>query len=119
MAENIAPSDTDPRLTALRLAEEQACAGYVTARKDQITLAGQVVSLHQLTVEQPRRSDYRSALTCLASRYRDAKQRTITAYDRWVAAQLHTDEQWTDTTGRTRGRATPAASAPVGGGQAA
>jgi hypothetical protein len=108
----------DRRLTALRLAEEQACAGYV-ARKDQITLAGRVVSLHQLTVEQPRRSDYRNALICLASRYRDAKQRTITAYGRWVAAQLHTDGRWTDTTGRTRGRVTPAASAPVGGGRAA
>ncbi len=111
MAENTDPSNTDPRLTALYLAEEQACAGYVAARKDQIKLAGQVVSLHQLTVEQPRRADYRNALTCLAGRYRAAKQRTITAYDRWVAAQLHTDEQWTGTAGRTRGQANPAGEA--------
>jgi hypothetical protein len=115
MAENTNLEITDPRLTALYLAEEQACAGYVVARKDQITLAGQVVSLHQLTVEQPRRADYRNALTGLASRYRAAKQRTSLAYDRWVAAQLHTDEQWTDTTGRTRGQAATTASAAATG----
>jgi hypothetical protein len=95
----------DPTLTALRLAEEQACAGYVTARKAQIRLATWMASLYRLTVEQPRRADYRQALTDLAARYRAAKERTGLAYERWQLAQLRTDQRWTGTTGRTRGQA--------------
>ncbi len=110
MTENTDPN-ADPRLTALYLAEEQACAGYVAARKVQIRLGTRLVSLHRLTVEQPRRADYRQALTGLASRYRAANERTRLAYQRWQRAQLCTDGEWTDTTGRTRGQATTAGEA--------
>jgi hypothetical protein len=100
---------SDPQLTALRLAEEQACAGYVAARKAQIRLATRMASLYRLTVEQPRRADYRAALIDLGRQYRAAKERTCLAYDKWHQAQLRTDGQWTDTTGRTRGQGGQAA----------
>lgn len=109
--DTVASQPADPRLTALYLAEEQACAGYVAARKAQIRLGTRLVSLHRLIVEQPRRADYRQALTCLARRYRDAKDRTALAYDRWRQAQLCTDGRWTDTTGRTRSQAATAGEA--------
>jgi hypothetical protein len=95
----------DPRLTALVLAEEAVCAGYVAARKAQIQLAAPMASLYRLTIEQPRRADYRQALTGLASQYRAAKQRTDLAYARWQEAQVCTDLRWTDTAGRARGQA--------------
>jgi hypothetical protein len=102
---------TDPTLTALRLAEERACAGYVDARNAQVQLGTRLVSLRRLTVEQPRRADYRQALAGLARRYRDARERTDLALARWHEAQLCTDGRWTDTAGRTRGQAAAAGEA--------
>jgi hypothetical protein len=90
----------DPTLTALYLAEERACAGYVEARKAQTRLATRMASLHRLTVEQPRRANYRVALIGLGRLYRDARERTDLAFARWHDAQLCTDGRWTDTTGR-------------------
>lgn len=97
---------TDLTLTALYLAEEQACAGYVTARKAQMRLATRMASLYQLTVEQPCHAGYRAALIALGRQYRDARERTDLALTRWHEAQLCTDGRWTDTAGRARDQAT-------------
>ena len=102
---------TDPTLTALYLAEEQVCAGYVDARKAQTELARRMASLYQLTIEQPRRADYRAALIGLGRQYREARERTDLAFVRWHEAQLCTDGRWTGTTGRTRGQVTAAGEA--------
>jgi hypothetical protein len=62
VAETLRIVTPDTTLTALVLAEEQVCAGYVTARKSMIRLATRMASLYRLTVEQPCRADYRAAL---------------------------------------------------------
>lgn len=106
MSENVSPApdpllaDVHRALAGLKAAEEQACGGYVTARKAQIALAPRLASLHRLVTEQPRRTDYRVALSQAASRYRAAKQRTDLAYQRWQAATRGYDAVWQDTQGR-------------------
>jgi hypothetical protein len=95
---------TDPTLTALYLAEEQACGDYLAAFESERRLRAWIVSLHQRIEQQPGRADYREALTSLARRYFTAKQRTNWAHAAWQRAQLRTDGRWTDTTGRTRGQ---------------
>ncbi|GLZ36349.1 hypothetical protein Lesp02_85360 [Lentzea sp. NBRC 105346] len=82
-------------LAAFRLAEEQACAGYLKARKSMIRLAAQVASISQLVKERPNRADYRVALGQLMGRHFDAEQRTRLAYDRWQRAQVRADAFWT------------------------
>ncbi|WP_329793566.1 hypothetical protein V1227_17050 [Lentzea sp. DG1S-22] len=81
-------------LAALRLAEEQACAGYLKARKAMVRLATQVASIGQLVKENPKRTDYRTALGQLTGRHFDAEQRTRLAWQRWQRAQVRADAFW-------------------------
>lgn len=81
-------------LAAFRLAEEQACAGYLKARKAMVRLAAQVASIGQLVKENPNRVDYRTALGQLTGRHFDAEQRTRLAYQRWQRAQVRADAFW-------------------------
>jgi hypothetical protein len=83
-----------------RLAEEQACAGYLTARAAMVRWAGRAVSLGRLAAEQPQRADYRQAWAAAVAAHTDATVRTQTAWQLWQAAQLRTDAAWTATTGR-------------------
>ena len=81
-------------LAVFRLAEEQACDGYLKARKSMIRLAAQVASISQLVKECPSRADYRAALGQLMGRHFDAEQRTRLAYQRWQQAQVRADAFW-------------------------
>lgn len=81
-------------LTALRLAEEQAAASYLTARKAMIRAAARVASVGQLVKERPNRADYRKALGQLMGRQFDAEQRTRLAWERWQRAQVRADAFW-------------------------
>jgi hypothetical protein len=96
-------SNVDTTLMSLRINEEQACAGYLAARKSMMYLAGRAASLRQLTLEQPKRVDYRDAFNKALSDFNHAGERTRLAYNRWVRAQLRTDSRWTDTEGRNGG----------------
>ena len=87
-------------VVALRLAEEQACAGYLTARTAMVRWAARAVSLGRLAAEQPQRGDYRQAWTAAVSAHTDATVRTQTAWQLWQDAQLRTDAAWTATAGR-------------------
>lgn len=117
MTENLASTATtntatnvDTTLMSLRVKEEQACAGYLAARKAMMNLARLTASLQQLTREQPNRGDYQQAFYKALDDYNHAGQRTRLAYNRWQRAQLRSDARWTDTEGRTgAGRATGAA----------
>jgi hypothetical protein len=93
--------NVDASLTALRLAEEQACARYLAARKAQIRLGARVGSLAQLVAEQPQRADYRAARDRVVEAHGDAVQRTRLAYLTWQRAQRRADAMWTATEGRT------------------
>ena len=81
-------------LTALRLAEEQACAGYLTARKAMIQTAALVASIGQLVRERPNRADYRAALGHVTGKHFDAMERTRLAWERWQRAQVRADAFW-------------------------
>lgn len=81
-------------LAAFRLAEEQACGGYLKARKALVRLAAQVASISLLVQEHPTRADYRTVLGQLMGRKFDAEQRTRLAYQRWQRAQLRADAFW-------------------------
>lgn len=81
-------------LAAFRLAEEQACGGYLKARKAMVRLAAQVASIAQLVREHPSRADYRAVLGQLVGRQLDAEQRTRLAYQRWQRAQFRADAFW-------------------------
>ncbi|ANZ36869.1 hypothetical protein BBK82_13085 [Lentzea guizhouensis] len=81
-------------LTALRLAEEQACAGYLVARKSMVRAAALVASVSQLVRERPTRADYREVLGELMGRHFDAEQRVRLAYERWQRAQRRADAFW-------------------------
>lgn len=81
-------------LVAFRLAEEQACAGYLKARKALVSLAARVESLSQLVREYPKRSDYRAVLGQLMGSKYDAEQRTRLAWQRWQQAQVRADAFW-------------------------
>ena len=82
-------------LVALRLAEEQAAAGYLAARKAMIRAAGLVASVGQLVRERPNRADYRKALKELMGRHFDAEERTRLAWVNWQRAQVRADAFWT------------------------
>ncbi|WNV83232.1 hypothetical protein [Umezawaea sp. Da 62-37] len=88
-------SKTARSLIALRLAEEQACAGYLTARKAMLRLAAHLASMTQMVRERPTRVDYRAALNDVLNSYRAASNRTRLAYSRWQRAQLRADAYWT------------------------
>lgn len=81
-------------LVAFRLSEEQACAGYLKARKAMVRLAAQVASIGQLVKEQPDRADYRTALGQLIGRHFDAEQRTRLAWQCYQRAQFRADAFW-------------------------
>lgn len=83
-----------PVFAALRLAEERACAGYLTARKTMIQLAADTASIGQMVREHPRRADYRTAFAWASRRHGDAVQRARLAYNRWQRAQLIADSYW-------------------------
>jgi hypothetical protein len=89
-----------PVLVALRLSEEQACAGYLTARRAMVRLARWAASLGQLVAEQPARRDYRTAWDLALAAYRDAALRTRLAWQCWQRAQHRCDAVWTATEGR-------------------
>jgi hypothetical protein len=91
---------TNTTLQALWLSMEQACAGYLIARKAMITLAVRVESLGQLAVEQPSRTDYRAAWDAAADAHAAATRRTDAAYQGWHRAQERYDAAWTATEGR-------------------
>lgn len=91
----------DPTLYALRLAEENACGGYLTARKSMVRLAGQAASLRQLSDEHPKRADYRAAAGNALTAFGHAAQRTRLAYQAWQRAVFRSDAHWTATDGRT------------------
>jgi hypothetical protein len=107
-ADNVS-STVDTTLMSLRVHEEQACAGYLAARKAMMSLARLTASLKQLTAEQPTRVDYRDAFYKALDDYNHAGERTRLAYNRWVRAQLRTDSRWTDTAGRNGGGRTAGA----------
>lgn len=86
-------------LTAFRLAEEQAAAGYLVARRAMIRAASLVASIGQLVKERPNRADYRAALGHAMSKQFDAEQRTRLAYEHWQRAQVRADAFWTASTG--------------------
>lgn len=86
-------------LTALRLSEEKACAGYLAARKDMKTVAVRLVSRRQLAIEQPSRVDYRRAFYQALEDYNTAAARTRRAYNAYIQAQIRSDAQWTVTEG--------------------
>ena len=92
--------DTNTPLTALRLAEERACAGYLAARKAMVWMAGRAASLRQLADEQPKRADYRAAAANALSAYSHAAQRARLAEHAWQRAQYRPDAMWTATDGR-------------------
>lgn len=83
------------RFAVLRLAEERACAGYLSARRSMVGLAGRVASVGQLVRENPRRADYRMVLRQVSGRHGDAVERTRLAYNRWQRARLVADAYWT------------------------
>ncbi|GAB3580384.1 hypothetical protein GCM10027445_50590 [Amycolatopsis endophytica] len=89
-----------PVLVALRLSEERAAEGYLTARREMVRLASRVASIRQLVTERPMRADYRAALRDAQAAHGAAVQRTGLAYQRWHRAQLRSDAHWTDTAGR-------------------
>ena len=89
-----------PVLTAFRLSEERAAAGYLAARKEMVRLATRLASVRQMVTEQPLRADYRAALRELETAHRDAMRRTRRAFERWHHAQLRSDTHWTATQGR-------------------
>jgi hypothetical protein len=97
--------ELDPTLMSLRLHEEQACAGYLAARKAMKFAAAHAASMRQLSLEQPTRVDYRNAFNKASGDFLAASERTQLAYDRWIRAQLRTDAHWTETAGRTAGAA--------------
>lgn len=82
-------------LTALRLAEEQACEGYLTARKAMLRAATLVASISQMVREHPTKADYRTALGHVMGKHFDAVERTRLAYLRWQRAQVRADAFWT------------------------
>jgi hypothetical protein len=86
-------------LTALRLAEERACAGYLAARKDMLRLRARVVTVGRLVTERPR-PDYHASLRTLATAHGAAVERTRLAYARWQQTQRRSDAYWTATVGR-------------------
>jgi hypothetical protein len=102
-------TNVDMTLMSLRVKEEQACAGYLAARRAMMNLARLTASLRQLSAEQPTRVDYRDAFYKALDDYNHAGQRTRLAYNRWVRAQLRTDSRWTDTEGRNGGARTAGA----------
>ncbi|MFJ8963663.1 hypothetical protein ACIRG5_30165 [Lentzea sp. NPDC102401] len=81
-------------LAAFRLAEEQACMGYLTARKSMVRLASRVASIAQLVREHPTRADYRAALEHVKGLHVDAVDRTRLAWLRWQNAQVRSDAFW-------------------------
>lgn len=97
-------------LTALRLSEEKACAGYLAARKAMVTAAARLASHRQLAAEQPTRVDYRKAFYRALDAYNDAVARTRLAWNAYIRSQVRTDARWTATAGRS-----PRVLAPVGG----
>jgi hypothetical protein len=91
---------TNTTLQALWLSMEQACAGYLTARKAMVTLATRAESLGQLVVEQPLRADYRAAWDAAVDAHAAATRRTDAAWQNWHRAQERYDAVWTATEGR-------------------
>lgn len=87
-------------LTAFRLSEEEAAAGYLLARREMVRLAGRVASVRQLVAERPLRADYRAGLRDAETAFGAAAQRTRLAFERWHRAQLRSDAHWTATHGR-------------------
>ncbi|MDX8146406.1 hypothetical protein SK854_30130 [Lentzea sp. BCCO 10_0061] len=81
-------------LTALRLAEEQACAGYLDARKALVSLAARVASLTLLVGQYPARADYRKVLGEVMGNKVDAELRTGLAWRRYQNAQVRADAFW-------------------------
>jgi hypothetical protein len=90
----------DNGLTALRLAEEKKCAGYLEARKAMVALAGRVASLRLLAAQHPRRADYRRARDAAVEEYHAAVDRTRLAWSVYQRAQMRADLVWTATEGR-------------------
>jgi hypothetical protein len=83
--------DPNTTVTAYQLAEERACARYLTARNAMVALARRAASLAQLVTEQPHRSDYHALWTEVVDAHREAVTRTRLAYRLWQEAQQHTD----------------------------
>lgn len=89
-------------LVALRLAEEQACAGYLAARRVMVERAGRVALLRSLTSKNPTRMDYRLESSRAVEAHVEAAARTSAAWSSWQRAQFRTDQHWTATAGRSR-----------------
>lgn len=87
-------------LVALRLAEEMACGGYLTARKAMMAAASRGLSLLVLSEQHPQRADYRQQAAIARRLFGDAERRTQAAYERWQGAVRRSDSLWTDTEGR-------------------
>lgn len=87
-------------LTAFRLSEEKAAAGYLVARRDMVALAARVASVRQLVAERPTRAHYRAALAAVETAHSAAVERTHRAFECYHRAQLRSDTQWTETHGR-------------------
>jgi hypothetical protein len=83
----------DATPTAFELAEEHACARYLTARKDMLALGRRAASLAQLVNEQPHRLDYQAVWTEVDAIHREAVARTRLAWQVWQRAQQRTDAE--------------------------
>ncbi|MET9231402.1 hypothetical protein [Lentzea sp. NPDC003310] len=92
-------------LAAFRLAEEQACAGYLVARKAMVRLAARMASISQLVRENPTRADYSAALAHVRGLHGDAVERTRLAWQRWNRAQVRSDAFWAATNQTTANQA--------------
>jgi hypothetical protein len=83
---------TDPVLTALYLAEEQACQRYLAARQELVELAGRAASLCELAMEQPQRWDYQDAWRQAVLAQSQALMRTGSARTLLQRARRRTDD---------------------------
>lgn len=99
------PADVDQTLTALRLKEEQECAGYLAAHKAMRVTAAHTASMRHLAVAHPNRLDYVAALDKALANFQAATERTELAYADYQRAQMAYDVQWTETMGRMAGAA--------------
>lgn len=89
-----------PSLTAFRLSEEKAAAGYLAARREMVALAARMASVRQLVFERPTRADYKTALNAAEIALSAAMERTHRAFERYHRAQVRSDAHWTATQGR-------------------
>ncbi|MCO1581230.1 hypothetical protein M8C13_36320 [Crossiella sp. SN42] len=84
----------NPKLSALRLHEEEMCRRYLLARKDMGYQASYTASLVLLAKQHPSRVDYRKAANLASEQYTEAVNRAHRAYEIYQAAARRADSEW-------------------------